>query len=936
MNFINLNDHYIDKKNYVKCFLIIYSALFVLMAFIIFSPQLMTNKAFMWQADGYNVYFKHLLWYSRNLKNLVFDQKFTFNMFDFYANEGLDTTLVYGGYIMGDPLYIFSFAVPEKYMHYYYSFVQVFKIYLSGICFSLFCININKITNFYALLLSSLNYSFCYFNMTNVSKHPHFLSALIYMPLILIGINKAINENKKTFLIISVAISALHSFYVFYTISLLVSIYTVCIVFLKKEEFSSKLKKIKNVIISAIIGVLIALPKILPMIDIYLSENRVGSKYNLDLFYELGYYAKIPSMLITYGSRNWLCLGYSFLVIIALIALFIDRKNKVLKVLVIISMIFIIFPIFGKALNGFTYVTNRWSWVLALIYMYILFRMWDRIFFMQTKGIIILGITIVFYVVFHHLIDRYYNLPLELQVGFFAFSLLLLIINRLYPLKYSIMCMFVIGIISIVLNGYFANADGYGGIASVCISNDKIEKLAYTNEMEEINKYYELDHSVNPVRYSGTGLNNGLDFLYKMSSTSHDNSLSNPYLVSFRKKVNVPTYATHFEDYDARAGFLTLDNVKYYVKKNNNNVPYGYKLINENKINNYYVYENENYLPLVYSYDKYIDLGYFDSLNSVEKEELMMNYCVCDRINIDERFIEDNNDANKTLTSKPLNYNFIQSPNIIVNKNSFIVTKDNSELTIKFDKELNDNSCFLYFDGVKYKSFSNYDLYFDKILKFGEEKINIDKNDEFSKDKFNKLSNGKKKNINSEKYFFGHGKETSNVDISINGEKIGTIGIITSYYQNYLGIEDFCVNLGSGINSEEVIELKFKYKGIYKFDNIDLIDYSYKNLSELVEKRKIDNMNDIVLSNDELKTSFNIDDDKIICISIPYSKHFKLYVNGNKHNIFPLNIYHIGFVANKGLNNIRLVYNNIYVIIGYVLSFLTFLGYLILINKKRK
>ena len=61
------------------------------------------------------------------------------------------------------------------------------------------------------------------------------------------------------------------------------------------------------------------------------------------------------------------CLGYASPVLLSLFILLKNHKKHPFLLLInVLCAIFVLFPIFGKIWNGFSYVSQRWSFVIAL------------------------------------------------------------------------------------------------------------------------------------------------------------------------------------------------------------------------------------------------------------------------------------------------------------------------------------------------------------------------------------------------------------------------------------------------------------------------------------------------------------------------------------------------------------------------------------------
>ena len=93
------------------------------------------------------------------------------------------------------------------------------------------------------------------------------------------------------------------------------------------------------------------------------------------------------------------------------------------------------------------------------------------------------------------------------------------------------------------------------------------------------------------------------------------------------------------KDLSRRTGLMELAGVKYYLKRGSGidltSVPYGYKLkdtletkAEDENNDNVYLYENSLALPLVYGYDNYMKKSDWDSLDSYDKENAMLQIAV--------------------------------------------------------------------------------------------------------------------------------------------------------------------------------------------------------------------------------------------------------------------------------------------------------------------
>lgn len=215
-----------DKSK--KDYFVTYTIAFLIVAFFVFLTFIILNKSLVWEKDGLVQHLKAYIYYGEYLReiieNLIVKHKIIIPDWDFYISEGNDilTTLHY--YVIGDPLTLLTVFIPSKYMHYFYSLLNVFRLYIAGFSFSLLCFGTNQ-KNKYGILAGSLSYAFCVWALINAARHPFFLIPMTLFPLMVLGIEKIIQGNKPYLFIVVSALSALSNFYFFYMIVLLSILY---------------------------------------------------------------------------------------------------------------------------------------------------------------------------------------------------------------------------------------------------------------------------------------------------------------------------------------------------------------------------------------------------------------------------------------------------------------------------------------------------------------------------------------------------------------------------------------------------------------------------------------------------------------------------------------------------------------------------------------
>ena len=209
-----------SRKEKKADFYILYTIVFAAISLFIYSCFYFNGKSLIWSHDGVPQHINALAYYGKYLRNvlqtLVTEHKLSLPMWDMHIGYGSDilTTLHY--YAIGDPLTLLSVFVPEKDTEILYELLIFLRIYLAGITFSIYCFYRKNPKQ--ATFLGSLVYIFAGWTIYASMKHPYFSNPMIYLPLVLMGIEKIYKKEKPYLFICATAVAAMSNFYFFYMI----------------------------------------------------------------------------------------------------------------------------------------------------------------------------------------------------------------------------------------------------------------------------------------------------------------------------------------------------------------------------------------------------------------------------------------------------------------------------------------------------------------------------------------------------------------------------------------------------------------------------------------------------------------------------------------------------------------------------------------------
>ena len=115
-----------DTRKHYNSYFVMYTILFAALSILFFYGFWKAKLSFVWNVDG-------------RTQHILFKHKLEIPLWSFSIGYGSDiiTTLHY--YVIGDPLCLLSIFVPDRYMVHFYDIMILFRVYLAGLSFSVYC-----------------------------------------------------------------------------------------------------------------------------------------------------------------------------------------------------------------------------------------------------------------------------------------------------------------------------------------------------------------------------------------------------------------------------------------------------------------------------------------------------------------------------------------------------------------------------------------------------------------------------------------------------------------------------------------------------------------------------------------------------------------------------------------------------------------------------
>lgn len=642
-----MNKQYKNTKYYINNFFFFYTFLFLIISLIGFAPFWSEKKLPIYYNDGVGQFYPAFLYIGRWIRTFllnILNGNFQVPFFDLNIGMGEDIIGCLNYYGFGDPLNIFAIFATSKTGPYVFSFLYFFRLYLSGVSFYLYCKKM-RLENKY-VYIGVFAYVFSGFALSAGMRYIEMLSAMIYFPLILYGCEKIFEHGNVHLLAVSVAFSALCGFYFLYMISLYLVVY--CIVRLFAKYWSNEHKQIIFMILRCIggylIGLCIASPIFITSVCAFLNSNRS----NIDIF-EVLLNAKnwIPSFELCkrflLGFKNGTDFYYwyevpileFFLVGASLFFCKKSKKDMQCFLAAVIGAIAWSLPITSYVVSAFSCYW-RWSFMLQFTYCIIMICTFNNIVeFLQNnlaRKYIYYGLQIL--IILNICISVFCHNSESEEKSFDGIAWKEKFLTSQMVIDYA----------------------GSPAVLSKIIQDDQADYRISNSQLSELNG--------NPDNCGTANQYNGLTFWYSIINGNAQRYINhmNGKAVDRWRSFGLSNSAV----------LESLAGVKYSIT-NQNNAPIGYQKVESVLYNNdeWEVFKNNNYLPMMYCYNESISDDTFEDYNSVEKIVSQLQYAAIEN---------DDKNANTSLQE-------MGAFNQIVELNGSIIKRDATSIELSYSIE---------------------------------------------------------------------------------------------------------------------------------------------------------------------------------------------------------------------------------------------------------
>lgn len=876
-----------DKNTFLNNYYLVYTGVFLFCALCMSLYLLFQGKTNInYVNDGMNQHFRGMLYFSdylqTYLRDLFVDHQIQPLMWDFSIGEGSDILTTLHSYSFADPLCFINVLVPDKYMYLAFLFNSFLRLYLAGLFFSKLCFYLN-IENKYGILAGALAYAFCFWGLKNFTMHLSFLVPLMYLPLLILGTEKIINGDKPYTLIIGIALSCATFFYFFYMEALATAIYGISRLISKFYKTPQEIfKKLIIILLSGLLGLGIAAVILFPVLHSYLGDSRLGFEYWLNLLYPAFFYERLFTIFLSNDSPYDLCMGFVSICILSCSLVLKDfKKNKLLLFFNILCVVFVAFPVFGKIFNGMAYVSQRWSFIIALPVCFDLAYKWDEIFDLKNQKYFLFVIAASILLALYSAWSRNERVFIPIAICILSYLLSISKINtkiRLMDLKQALLiCLIIFNVFYI----YEYNLSERGGeTIEDLLSISDAKNIKSLSEASVIKKITENDDEFN--RYAGNMLTNNASMTHKTNSTNFYFSITNPADQKFRMLLGMrDTFNIQIAGYDDRTPLEALANVKYYITEAGSEITIPYGFVFDRTEDGYDIYTNDYYLPFGYTYDKATAYEEWETMTMLERQESMMN-----QITVEDPLL----DSDSVNNIEEIPYTIIAGEGVEVKDKEIITSNKKDKITLKFESPV-DIEHYLSFTGIRHN-----DIY------------NIVEDD------------------------------VTNAVVYVNSSDgaFSNFLIKTKAHRYNYGKTDFVCYMGHPIEPVTEIEISFSVPGSYTYENMTINSVDTNGYRDKIADLSEDLLKNVKFGINSVSGDVSNTDDKYLLLSIPYSKGWKAFVDGKEVPLLQANQHYLSVYLEKGDHHIEMKYTTPGIILGAGVSAVSILLFIVLLFADRK
>lgn len=847
-------------RRYSLMFLLAAAAL--LMCFVPFGRTMISS------VDGFQQHYTVLAYLRQAVRDLLAGNGI--KMVDLQIGQGMDVIGTFSYYGLMDPINLVAVLFPQSALELAYTLIILLRLYLVGLFFCMYLKYIG-LKDAWGTSIGALTYAFAGFFLKTVVRHPFFSDGGIFLSLMLIAVERFLQNRKWLMFVLVTAVMLAANYYFAFMTTILVIVYILVRIFSSLKKKGVRRCAADGFLLCGmyILGAALSAVVFFPVVISFLGNVR-GSEapesisellhYNLKYYYQLLAGLCTPKVKLDSSMYANLCPPVFF----ALLLLFSGRKGKQndscfvrqLRIFVLIVFVFACVPLFGKFFNGMGYITNRWSYgfafplcvavawaipqmmgkngmsrrmrLLTLGYMVVVL---GACLVLDFRAVLVGELALGVFLLFFHCIAAQERFSIETK-------------KRLFAVLTLGCCIVYIcsNYVPVIRGGVIQGEFEQGRIADrICNDDTAPAGLIETEGFHRVDTGRQMDFHQTIHDYYGL---------------SHYWSIVPDNVFKYYNDLNVATLSKTFQLY-GMGGSSSLDalaGVGYCVRNEEMNevVPFGFEKVDslvQDDGDRIHIYENQYKLPLGYVFYETLSRADYDALNSVEKRVALLSGAVLE--SPEEKLPAVASD----FSIDELDWSISDENGVQVSEHTFLM-EENGSFQLNFDAKP-DHEVYVMIEGI---GGNKWDSETDRILRFSSE------------------------------------AGTSDTRIVHDGGR---------YYFDREGV---CVCLGyseagmkncivSALNSAEL-----------HFEDIHVYSFPMSDYREKVDVLIQNGLQDVQLENNRISGKVSISRPGVLQISVPYNGGWTATVDGEAVDVFQSGGMYTGVRLEAGNHKVELNY----------------------------
>ncbi len=857
-------------KHKTLAYYVIYTVAFWALLGVVFITFPRFNKTLLWKADTVSQYYPRAVFfidYIRELFANFMQGNFTLPMYDFRMGLGGEIT-----YSL-EPVYFLFALFGREHTEFTFSFLILLRFYLAGITSSIFFRYFKK--DYLTTFLASIVYVFCGFSLFGGARHPMFMVPMILLPLLILAIEEIIRGKRWYLCTIFVALSLFSNYYYLYMSTIGMGIYFLVRFFCQKEKekrtFGNFMKKGLTISGSYLLGVAMSCIVLVTTFGLYVGSGRTGAaviktpslfyykdRWLIDCFLDFITTANSPG--------EWLKLGFLPISLIAVTFLFVRKGRRELKWLSVISLVLMALPLSGFVFNGFSSVSNRWCYLIALLVAYIVADCLPDMRRMTRKDIAVCAVVVAVYgyLAFfgNYMSTRYTKLAFVCLAVSFCVVLACHDSVKKWTAHTKQFLMIVLTFVMVFHSGH--SLYSMAGVVREYMAPGETQKIAGDTPLLAVGEVGDdsFYRSATPKLDYWTISSS---IMYDYNSTTMFNSTLNGSIMEYLERMGSTGYSmTQLFGLSNRTFLNALAAVKYYAyyEEPERTLPYGYEERMRTQVNGKetVVCENQYALPIGYTYRDSISESELEAYGVLERQEVeMQQVMLSDEDDAAWKERAGENEREAAVTLEPLEISSVEGEYLTISEHAMTADRKGEEdaplaATLSFESLPNSETYLVLEDAVLKGDMSELEI----NLGFATEN--------------NKLS-----------YKFRP-----------DDDRYGT------------GQEDYVFNLGYHEEPITSCRITMSRPGTIDFGAMKLYAQPMDGMASYTEKLTEDVLENVKIETNTVSGTIELEEEKLLVLSIPYQNGWKAYVDGEETKLLRANDMYMALPLSEGEHTVRL------------------------------